>query len=644
MLRILTTAVWILLATFTSAASSRLTTLETKPAGNGFFILYYGGSLDEKTKKPTQDTLETMVKLWQLQPNFVIIANEFKMSSEIVNIFHKTEGDFRPVKVLSYVIMTDEHCEKLRPAPDVDANTTAAMGTGYDGIFFDCTRQDIDLYPNIHAWNAERVAVARKYGNKLIIMNPGEALVDSRVFDYADIVSVENQYNVPPTAFVKMKEIKPSQSEKMEIAPWRWLAVQGDPSKKAAHTANEAIERLKTFRKNGGFWYYSSAYKNGKHSATATELPDWLSDFADQAIHLVDCPCPETPVSQGTRVKVLFDEGIYHGAFPEFGESEELVTGKAIRTFEAAVGKNIAWAYFSNNWFVENDNGKLWPEIRFPREAVLTIWNYRKQHRIIPFIRMMPRSNWDKDRPDPVYTMQNIIDGKFDAELREWARVARTIRPLNEPDTSIPLIVEFGAEVNGSSFPWSGAQNGGETKDAYGDPAKADGPERYRDAYRHIINLFRAEHTDNITWAFHVHVHPEPTAEWNNAADYYPDDDYIDLIGLSVYGPEERGEEFETFEHAITNTWQKILAMSSKPVAIVEFGVDNVPRKPEWIKSAFESIRSRADRIRGISYWNSSQKDESGYVTRFILSKNSLIQYRNAISAPLFTSEVKLDH
>lgn len=583
-----------------------------------------------------------MIKLWQLQPNFVIIANEFKLSSEIVNIFHKTEGKFLPVKVLSYVIMTDEHCEKLRPAKDVDTNTDAAMATGYDGMFFDCTRQDIDIYPNIHAWNAERVAVARKHGNKLIIMNPGEALVDSRVFDYADIVSVENQYNVPPTAFVKMKEVEPSRSEKMEIAPWRWLAVKGDPSKEAAHTSNEAIERLKTFRNNGGFWYYSSAYKDNKDSATATEVPDWLYDFANQAKALVDCPCPETPVSQGTKVKVLFDEGIYHGAFPEFGESEELVTGQEIRTFEAAVGKNIVWAYFSNNWFVENDNGKRWPEIRFPREAVLTIWNYRKEHRIVPFIRMMPRSTWKENRPDPVYAMQNIIDGKFDAELREWARVARTIRTLTEPDASIPLIVEFGAEVNGAWFPWSGAQNGGKTKNRYGDPAKADGPERYRDAYRHIINLFRSEHTDNITWAFHVDVHPKPVDEWNSAAGYYPGDDYIDLIGLSVYGPQEPGEEFETFEHAINDAWNKILAMSSKPIAIVEFGIDDSPRKAEWIKAAFESIHSRADRIKGISYWNSSQKNDKGYVTRFILSNDSLLQYRNAISAHYFLSEVRL--
>jgi hypothetical protein len=631
-------------ATPISEASTWLTPFETKPTGNGFFILYYGGSLDQKTKRATQETLDTMVRLWQLQPNFVVIAPEFKQSSEIVNIFHKTDGKFHPVKVLSYVIMTDESCEKLRSAKDIDRHTDAAMVTGYDGMFFDCTRQDIDSYPNIHGWNAERVAVARKYGNKLIIMNPGEALIDSHVFDYADIVSVENQYDIPSTAFVRMKGVEPSKSEKMEVAPWRWLAVQGDPSNTAAHTWNEAIDRLTTFRRNGGFWYYSSAYKSGDKLATATELPDWLSDFAHKVQDLGDCPCQDTPVSQGTKLRVLFDEGIYHGAFPEFGETEDLVTGRAITAFEAAVGKNIAWAYFSNNWFVENEEGKQWREIRFPREAVLTIWNHREQHRIVPFIRMMPRSTWKENNPDPIYTMQNIIDGKFDAELREWARVAKSIRTLNEPDASIPLIVEFGAEVNGAWFPWSGAQNGGKRKDGYGNPTKADGPERYRDAYRHVINLFRAEHADNIIWAFHVDAHPEPSDEWNNVADYYPGDDYIDLIGISVYGPQEPKDKFETFDQAITvnGVWQKISAMSSKPIAIVEFGIDDVPGKAHWITSAFKSISSHADRIRGISYWNSSQKNKNGYITKFTLSNDSLLEYRNAISAHYFISEVRL--
>src|SRR5689334_866813 len=68
------------------------------------------------------------------------------------------------------------------------------------------------------------------------------------------------------------------------------------------------------------------------------------------------------------------DGGIYHAAFPEFGGSEDVVSSGRIASFEALVGKPIAWAYFSNNWF---------GGIRFPQAAVDQV---RAAGRI-PFIR-----------------------------------------------------------------------------------------------------------------------------------------------------------------------------------------------------------------------------------------------------------------
>ena len=43
-------------------------------------------------------------------------------------------------------------------------------------------------------------------------------------------------------------------------------------------------------------------------------------------------------------------------------------------------------------------------------------------------------------------------------------------------------------------------------------PNFPDGPERFRDAYRHIIDLFRKEGVKNITWCFHVYP-PQGTGD-----------------------------------------------------------------------------------------------------------------------------------
>jgi hypothetical protein len=86
------------------------------------------------------------------------------------------------------------------------------------------------------------------------------------VFDYADIVSVKNQY----------KQAVPSYPG---IASWRWLAVQGDPADLAPRSAQDAKNRTATYRNNGGFWYYSSNY--AAKGATHIYLPPWYATFAD---------------------------------------------------------------------------------------------------------------------------------------------------------------------------------------------------------------------------------------------------------------------------------------------------------------------------------------------------------------------------
>ena len=53
------------------------------------------------------------------------------------------------------------------------------------------------------------------------------------------------------------------------------------------------------------------------------------------------------------------------------------------------IGKKIVWAMFSNNWGREG--------ITFPEEIVLTI----NRLGIVPFIRMMPRDDFQAGERDP---------------------------------------------------------------------------------------------------------------------------------------------------------------------------------------------------------------------------------------------------
>jgi hypothetical protein len=247
--------------------------------------------------------------------------------------------------------------------------------------------------------------------------------------------------------------------------------------------------------------------------------------------------------------------GIYHSAYPDFGGTEDIVTAEGISNFEAIVNKHIVWAYFSNNWY---------NNIQFPLTEVSIISSTGK----IPFIRIMPRTNFDEGGPDQNYTMQKIIDGVFDTQLNQWAIEAK--------NTNIPLLVEFGTEVNGNWFPWNGQYNGAGVTNGYGDNSFPDGAERFRDAYRHIIDICNANGVSNITWFFHVDAYSEPSTDWNKIENYYPGDDYIDWLGVSIYGPQEKDEYYQEFSEILNDVYPTLVNLSNKPIAILEFAITEI--------------------------------------------------------------------
>ncbi len=312
---------------------------------------------------------------------------------------------------------------------------------------------------------------------------------------------------------------------------------------------------------------------------------------------------------------------IYHAAYPDFGGWEDEVSGEKIADFEELAGRNITWAYFSNNWWQPD------PGIHFPTERVREIYASGR----LPFIRMMPRTEdpetGDMALPDPYYSMQSIIDGQWDEDLRQWAQDAKAV--------GLPLLVEFGTEVNGNWFPWNAEWNGADSTDEYGDPQLYDGMERFRDAYRHIIDICNQEGADNITWFFHVDAYNDPEEDWNVMAGYYPGDDYIDWIGVSVYGPQEPGEGWWLFSDVLSDSWDEIMDISAegKPIAILEWGVIDYPEigsKAEWIDDAFATLLSGDyPEIKAISYWHENF-DETNL--RIDSSPEALAAYRRGVA------------
>ena len=283
----------------------------------------------------------------------------------------------------------------------------------------------------------------------------------------------------------------------------------------------------------------------------------------------------------------------YHGCYPGgiTGEEDD-ITVRDVLSYEKIVGQNVAWVYFSNNWYAGR---------RFPVETATWI----RKHGAVPYIRLMLRSrNHAIGKPEREFTLQAIIDGKFDGDLKAWGRAAGAF--------GSPLIVEYGTEVNGEWFGWNGKFHGGNKKDGFGHPGKADGPERFVAAYRHIVDTVRSAGAAKITWVFHLDAAQSPEAAWNRFENYYPGSDYVHWIGVSCYGPQKPSdgeEEIIGFREKFDPVYPRIVKLApDKPIMIAEFGcTSGYPhvRAEAWAGAALKDILSgRWPNVRGFSWWN----------------------------------------
>ncbi|MDR1965565.1 MAG: beta-mannanase [Synergistaceae bacterium] len=304
--------------------------------------------------------------------------------------------------------------------------------------------------------------------------------------------------------------------------------------------------------------------------------------------------------------------GVYHSAHPDFGPRDDRVTPESVRSYVSLAGKKIVWAYVSWHW-----NGG----IVFPARSCRVL----HEEGVVPLVGAMPWSGLEQGKPEPVYTLERIVGGDFDGEL---ARCADDVR-----DLGFPVMIEFGPEANGSWFPWSGAWNG-RGGDEYGESGVPDGPERFREAYRRIVRIFRDRGARDVTWVFHVASNGSPKEEWNSASSYYPGDEWVDWIGASVYGRLGGSGDAVPFEAAMRHLYPGLCALSpSKPIAILELGVSEGPDTAVWIADALRGVsEGRYPRVKAVSWWNKTHRPDGSRSTLEIdSSPSSLEAYREGV-------------
>jgi mannan endo-1,4-beta-mannosidase len=194
----------------------------------------------------------------------------------------------------------------------------------------------------------------------------------------------------------------------------------------------------------------------------------------------------------------------------------------------------------------------------------------------IPMITWQPN-----DHP-----LANIIAGEEDNYLKRWARGAKAYGGA--------VYIRLMPEMNGDWVAWSGD------------------PEAYKKAWKHIVDVFRAEGANNVKWIWAPNCVDEPKTDPNFFMEaYYPGGDYVDVIGLSGFnwGTLKDYHRWRTYEQIFTTPYDRVTKLGSHDVWIVETASTELGgNKATWIKAMFSS--TAFPKTKAIIWFNESKETD----------------------------------
>jgi mannan endo-1,4-beta-mannosidase len=164
--------------------------------------------------------------------------------------------------------------------------------------------------------------------------------------------------------------------------------------------------------------------------------------------------------------------------------------------------------------------------------------------------------------PDNV-SVAAIASGRYDAYLSEYAEAVHAYRR--------PVILSFGHEMNGNWYSWGNQHTS---------------PVVFVAAWRHIVNLFRAEGARNVTWLWAVNViHGQKGIA--SPRPWWPGRSYVTWVGIDGYylSPSL------TFASVFGPTIAAVRALTGAPIFIAETAVAPAAGQPAKIADLFAGVR-----------------------------------------------------
>lgn len=210
--------------------------------------------------------------------------------------------------------------------------------------------------------------------------------------------------------------------------------------------------------------------------------------------------------------------------------------------------------------------------VTFNDSALLAELNAIDKRRRTPLLTIEP---WPYS--DTATLLTDVVEGVYNERLQHLAALIQAF--------NYPIYVSWGHEMDQdltSRYPWSGRD-----------------PQQFIAAYRYVHDQLEPISPDNLKWIWDPVVKPD-------CEQYYPGDEYVDLIGMPIYSFPAFDKSFyghtRDFNATMDEKYQ-VVSKYKKPIVIVEMGVaGDADFRSFWLNQAFASF-SKYPLLEGVVFF-----------------------------------------
>lgn len=224
-------------------------------------------------------------------------------------------------------------------------------------------------------------------------------------------------------------------------------------------------------------------------------------------------------------------------------------------SFNIQTNQNVFGIYRPNAFNVDNKKDPhfnkvgaqlLYYGLTSPYDSYLDEMYKKNRIPIVSFMFYSPKKS-------SVNMNERILNGEFDQNLISWAK--------NVSKRGYPIFFRLGNEMNGKWVDCNATYSYNDT-------------DFYKLAYRHIVDIFRANSATNAKFIWNPNGGNDPGFDWNEAQMYYPGDNYVDVIGMTAYNfGKTKYRTFTPFNVLFSDIYKDyLLSFGNKPMIIGETG------------------------------------------------------------------------